>query len=81
MAETRTMCRCERPPSVFRGLKLEVIEEIAPGVTLMRNRFEDMVHVCKCRRGAFPVGYLPSRHEKRWATTPEEIAMVRRMFT
>lgn len=73
-------CPCERPPSVFRGLDLEVIEEIAPGVTLVRDRYEDMIHLCKCRQSELPVGYLPSRHERRWATTAEEIEMVRELF-
>ena len=72
---------CERPPAVFRGLELEVIEEVAPGVTLVRDRYEDMIHLCRCRVAALPVGYLPSRHEKRWATTAEEIEKMRLMFT
>ena len=40
-----------------------------------------MAHICKCRRGEFPVGYLPDRHDKRWATHAKEISYVRSLFT
>ena len=76
-----TSCQHEPPPTVYRGLELEVVEELAPGVTLVRNRYEEMVHLSAARQEQLPTGFLPARHDRAWMTTSSEIDMVRRLFT
>ena len=47
--------QCERPPGRFRGLDLDVIEEIAPGVTWVRDRYQDMATLARVDRMNCPL--------------------------